>query len=341
MAIYEMGAAGATIERAVVSWMLGKVGFGPGSDGVLTHGGSLANLTALLAARARVAPDAWRAGTPGDLALLAPPSAHYSVRRAAAILGLGEDAVLELEVDELDASAPSGSATHSSAAGRPGDGRSPWSRPPARPAPASSTTCAQSGPSAPPDRNSAARRRSPRRLGVAVGAPPRPPRRHRAGRLCDLGRAQAAAHLGSPRRCVDAPRAGRPAAAHQHSGAETRVRGTLCAVPDRQSRPARCRRGGRGGAPTATPRRRGPRRRAARLPCSRGREGADRAQVQSKRPVLVAQARFFQGERPSPGRPSSAPSASHEPLGRVRSSSSTSSSSTARSPRIAAARRTP
>ena len=102
MAIYEMGAAGATIERAVVRWMLDKVGFGPGSDGVLTHGGSLANLTALLAARARVAPDSWRAGTPGDLALLAPPSAHYSVRRAAAILGLGEDAVLELEVDELE-----------------------------------------------------------------------------------------------------------------------------------------------------------------------------------------------------------------------------------------------
>jgi L-2,4-diaminobutyrate decarboxylase len=102
MAIYEMGAAGATIERAVVRWMLDKVGFGPDSAGVLTHGGSLANLTALLAARARVAPDAWRSGTPGDLALLAPPSAHYSVRRAAAILGLGEDAVLELEVDELE-----------------------------------------------------------------------------------------------------------------------------------------------------------------------------------------------------------------------------------------------
>ena len=102
MAIYEMGAAGATIERQVVRWMLDKVGFGRDAAGVLTSGGSLANLTALLAARARVAPEAWRSGTPSDLALLAPPSAHYSVRRAAAILGLGEDAVLELEVDELE-----------------------------------------------------------------------------------------------------------------------------------------------------------------------------------------------------------------------------------------------
>ncbi|HZC13833.1 MAG TPA: pyridoxal-dependent decarboxylase [Thermoleophilaceae bacterium] len=103
MAIYEMGAAGATIEREVVSWMVDKVGFNrEAGAGVLTHGGSLANLTALLAARARVAPDAWRKGVPGDLALLAPPSAHYSIPRAAAILGLGEDAVIELEVDELE-----------------------------------------------------------------------------------------------------------------------------------------------------------------------------------------------------------------------------------------------
>jgi L-2,4-diaminobutyrate decarboxylase len=103
MAKYEMGAAGATLERAMVRWMLDKVGFDRDRGaGVLTHGGSLGNLTALLAARAHSAPDAWREGVQGDLALLAPPSAHYSIRRAAAILGLGEDAVIELEVDELE-----------------------------------------------------------------------------------------------------------------------------------------------------------------------------------------------------------------------------------------------
>jgi L-2,4-diaminobutyrate decarboxylase len=103
MAKYEMGAAGATIEREVVRWMLRTVGFDPGAGGgVLTHGGSTANLTALLAARAQVAPDAWRAGVPADLALLAPRSVHYSITRAAAILGLGEQAVIELEVDELE-----------------------------------------------------------------------------------------------------------------------------------------------------------------------------------------------------------------------------------------------
>ncbi len=103
MAKYEMGPAGATIEREVVRWMLRQVGFDADTaGGVLTHGGSLANLTALLAARAHAAPDAWRDGVGADLALLAPRSVHYSITRAAAILGLGERAVIELDVDELE-----------------------------------------------------------------------------------------------------------------------------------------------------------------------------------------------------------------------------------------------
>ncbi|MFI6596470.1 pyridoxal phosphate-dependent decarboxylase family protein [Nonomuraea sp. NPDC050536] len=100
MAVYEMGAASATVEFEVLRWMLEKVGF-PEGGGVLTHGGSLANLTALLAARARVAPEAWEDGVPDDLVILAPPSAHYSVSRAAAILGLGRRAMVALPTDDL------------------------------------------------------------------------------------------------------------------------------------------------------------------------------------------------------------------------------------------------
>ncbi|MFF4411534.1 pyridoxal phosphate-dependent decarboxylase family protein [Streptosporangium sp. NPDC001559] len=101
MAVYEMGAAAATVEFEVVRWMLDKAGYGPAGGGVLTHGGSLANLTALLAARAAAVPEAWEDGVPGDLALLVPESAHYSLTRAAAILGLGERAVVPLDTDPL------------------------------------------------------------------------------------------------------------------------------------------------------------------------------------------------------------------------------------------------
>jgi L-2,4-diaminobutyrate decarboxylase len=106
MSIYEMGAAANAIEAAIVEWMCERVGWGPGAGGVLTHGGSLANLTALLAARAAAAPEAWSAGVSGGLAVLAPPSAHYSVKRSVAMLGLGERAVVPLEVDEYERIVP-------------------------------------------------------------------------------------------------------------------------------------------------------------------------------------------------------------------------------------------
>jgi L-2,4-diaminobutyrate decarboxylase len=106
MSIYEMGAAANAMEGAVVEWMAERVGWGPGAGGVLTHGGSLANLTALLAARAAAAPSAWADGVEGGMAVLAPPSAHYSVKRSVAMLGLGERAVIPLEVDDLERIVP-------------------------------------------------------------------------------------------------------------------------------------------------------------------------------------------------------------------------------------------
>jgi L-2,4-diaminobutyrate decarboxylase len=102
MSIYEMGPAANAMEAAVIEWMTERVGWGEGAGGVLTHGGSLANLTALLAARAAAAPEAWLEGVNGELAVLAPESAHYSVKRSVAMLGLGEQAVIPLAVDEYE-----------------------------------------------------------------------------------------------------------------------------------------------------------------------------------------------------------------------------------------------
>ncbi len=111
MAIYEMGPGAAAIEYYVINWLLEKVGWQPApldpreahtqnfGGGVLTHGGSLANLTALIAARTRIAPDVWQDGNPGDLALLAPAESHYSIARAAGMVGIGRKMVYPLDVD--------------------------------------------------------------------------------------------------------------------------------------------------------------------------------------------------------------------------------------------------
>jgi L-2,4-diaminobutyrate decarboxylase len=111
MNIYEMGPSAATIEFAVVNWMLQKIGWVcapmPGSSdslgshtgGVLTHGGSLGNLTALMAARSRVAPNAWQGGTPGNLVIVAPEACHYSIARAVDILGVGRKALKTAPTD--------------------------------------------------------------------------------------------------------------------------------------------------------------------------------------------------------------------------------------------------
>ncbi len=113
MAIYEMGPAAAVIEKFLINWMLEKIGWFNGDhlgdfkrqktngSGVLTHGGSLANLTALCAARANIAPDAWEKGTPNDLVILVSEESHYSIARAASIMGLGKDAIITVAVDHL------------------------------------------------------------------------------------------------------------------------------------------------------------------------------------------------------------------------------------------------
>ena len=96
MAILEMGPAATAMERSVIRWLCDRFGYPVDAGGVLTSGGSLGNLTALLTARAHKAPDQ----SPGDLAILTPSTSHYSVMRAARLLGVHEDGVIAIEVDD-------------------------------------------------------------------------------------------------------------------------------------------------------------------------------------------------------------------------------------------------
>jgi L-2,4-diaminobutyrate decarboxylase len=100
MAIYEMGPWATAVEHALVGELCRKVGWDPEhSTGLLTHGGSLANLTALLTARNISLPGSWEDGVPANAVLVTHPDAHYCVTRSAGILGLGSRQVMKAACD--------------------------------------------------------------------------------------------------------------------------------------------------------------------------------------------------------------------------------------------------
>ncbi len=112
--IYEMGPSAVAIEYFLLNWLIEKVGWEPSplpaedkgeshAGGVFTHGGSLANLTALMAARSQAVANIWETGSPGNLAVLAPAESHYSIVRAAGIMGIGKNAVYQLPTDSRGA----------------------------------------------------------------------------------------------------------------------------------------------------------------------------------------------------------------------------------------------
>jgi L-2,4-diaminobutyrate decarboxylase len=106
---YDQSAVGTLMERRLIAWSAERVGFAAGS-GVFTSGGTQSNLHALLLAReAALAASALpRARALARLAVFATASSHFSVGKSALLLGLSEDAVIEVADDgegRMDAAA--------------------------------------------------------------------------------------------------------------------------------------------------------------------------------------------------------------------------------------------
>jgi aromatic-L-amino-acid decarboxylase len=92
-------AAATEIERQTVEWVASFVGFTAGA-GSFTSGGTISNVTALAAARERALPGARRDGLGGRrLAVYCSSEAHYSVTRAAELVGVGSSGVRTLSID--------------------------------------------------------------------------------------------------------------------------------------------------------------------------------------------------------------------------------------------------
>jgi L-2,4-diaminobutyrate decarboxylase len=102
---WESGPFALELERHVISQMAELVGYGPEAGGTLTAGGSISNLMAVLVARDAAAPFGRTASQAGLAAAGARPivlcseSSHFSIGRAVAISGIGQEAIVRLPSD--------------------------------------------------------------------------------------------------------------------------------------------------------------------------------------------------------------------------------------------------
>jgi glutamate/tyrosine decarboxylase-like PLP-dependent enzyme len=95
--------SGAQIEHTVIRWIKEMTGYPSDAAGVLVSGGSMANFAGLAAARSAKAPfDVVTNGLAGAprMCIYVSAEGHFSVAKAAAMLGLGEANVRPIETDE-------------------------------------------------------------------------------------------------------------------------------------------------------------------------------------------------------------------------------------------------
>ncbi|GIE84362.1 pyridoxal phosphate-dependent decarboxylase family protein [Actinoplanes regularis] len=96
---WDQSATATLIERRLIDWTAGRIGFGPGADGVFTSGGTQSNLQGLLLAREEALDGRDREADLPKLRIFATTQSHFSVSKSAGILGMTADAVVGVATD--------------------------------------------------------------------------------------------------------------------------------------------------------------------------------------------------------------------------------------------------
>src|SRR5438093_1270970 len=94
LTIWRSAPAPVELERLTIDWIRQILGFSPEAGGLFVSGGSMANLAALAAARPT------KYDSSGRLRIYASTETHFSISKAAALLGIGRENVRLVAVDE-------------------------------------------------------------------------------------------------------------------------------------------------------------------------------------------------------------------------------------------------
>lgn len=99
---WALSPAATEVEAQLIRFLAARFGLPGGAGGQIVQGGSLANLTALKVARDRAIPESRTAGirSAAPIAFYATEETHFTVDRAADLLGLGEGAVRKVAIDQ-------------------------------------------------------------------------------------------------------------------------------------------------------------------------------------------------------------------------------------------------
>lgn len=104
---WDQSAGGTFIEQRLIDWTASRIGFDGDADGVFTSGGTQSNLMAMLLARDNLSQRLWQHSTrerglhpdAHRFRIFCSEVSHFSIQKAAALLGLGYDAVVPVTCD--------------------------------------------------------------------------------------------------------------------------------------------------------------------------------------------------------------------------------------------------